>query len=286
MDIKNFVLSYYKNSAENFHIHKVEKTVEAQKPHTHEYFQIYYIVKGRITHYVSNSSSTLSHGDMFIIPPGVIHHIAPLPGTVFYSLSFMSDLLGEPTKANRLAINFLKSLKQSIQPKISIISKDIFYAENIMEHMLNEFNGKTIGYDENIRAYTLILVNLLARSYLNGNWARIPEYFEDNRQFVIGCVEYVENNFTDKISLDDISKRAAMSKGTFCKLFTELTGHSFNNYINICRIKKAAEYISQGYKITAIYGLCGYGDFSTFYRNFKKIMGISPKEFKEMPQKS
>ena len=44
---------------------------------------------------------------------------------------------------------------------------------------------------------------------------------------------------------------------------------------------KAEEYlIKKGYKITAIYGLCGYDDFTTFYRNFKKIIGVSPKEYK------
>ena len=47
MNVKNFVLSYYKNSAENFHIQKLDKVSEAQKPHTHEYFQIYFISKGR-----------------------------------------------------------------------------------------------------------------------------------------------------------------------------------------------------------------------------------------------
>ena len=41
------------------------------------------------------------------------------------------------------------------------------------------------------------------------------------------------------------------------------------------------ELIKKGYKITAIYGLCGYNDFSTFYRNFKKIMGVSPDIYKK-----
>ena len=93
MDIKNFVLSYYKNSAENFHIHKVEKTTEAQKPHTHEYFQIYFISKGALEHHVEGESAYLNQGDMFIIPPGTVHYILPKPNTVFYSFSVMEDFL-------------------------------------------------------------------------------------------------------------------------------------------------------------------------------------------------
>ncbi len=280
MDIKNFVLSYYNNAAENFHIQKVENAYEAKKPHTHEYFQVYYIAKGSIMHFIGNNSSKLRQSDMFIIPPGVVHYIVPEPNAVFYSFSFMPGFLGEVNPNNKLVSLFLRNLltDKDILPKVSIDSKDMFYIESIMERMLNEFNLKAFGFGEIIHSYAVLLVSVLARNYFEKN--TLPEYFENSKQFVMHCIEYIENNFTERITLDEICKRSAMSKNNFCALFYKLTGHSFNSYLNICRIKKATEYIKDGYKITAIYGLCGYNDFSTFYRNFKKIMGVSPKEFK------
>ena len=281
MDIKNFVLSYYNNSAENFHIQKVEKAYEAKKPHTHEYFQIYYIVKGSLKHFLENKSSTLYQSDMFIIPPKVVHHISPEPNTVFYSFSFMPDFLGEANQSGKLVTLFLRNLlaDKDLLPKVSIASEDVFHIESIMERMLNEFNCKDFGFSEIIHSYAVLLVAVLARNYFTKN--TLPQYFDNSKQFVLHCIEYIENNFTDQITLDEISKRSAMSKNSFCDLFYKLTGHSFNSYLNICRIKKATEYIKDGYKITAIYGLCGYTDFSTFYRNFKKIMGVSPKDYKK-----
>lgn len=280
MDIKNFVLSYYNNSEENFHIQKVENAYEAKKPHTHDYFQIYYIANGSLDHFIENSFSKLRQGDMFIIPPGVVHYIAPEANTVFYSFSFMPNFLGETNQTGKLTSLFLRNLltDKDILPKVSIGSEDIFYIESVMERMLNEFNCKDFGFSEVIHSYAVLLVTVLARNYFKKN--TLPEYFDNSKQFVLHCIEYIENNFTERITLDEISKLSAMSKNSFCKLFYKLTGHSFNSYLNICRIKKATEYIKDGYKITAIYGLCGYTDFSTFYRNFKKIMGISPKEFK------
>ena len=283
MDIKNFVLSYYKNSTENFHIHRVEKTIEAQKPHTHEYFQIYFISKGSLVHFVENDSSHLMHGDMFIIPPKTLHYIKPNHDTVFYSFSFMPDFLGETTKINHLANNFLHRLTadnaEKIHPKISINSERNLYIESIMEHILREFEEKAIGYEETARAYCIILLTIIARNYFENELKHIPFNF-DNKQFILHCINYIENNFTEDLTLEEISKRSAMSKSNFCALFLQLTGHSFNNYLNLCRIKKATEYINQGYKITSIYGLCGYNDFSTFYRNFKKIMGMPPRQYK------
>ena len=281
MDIKNFVLSYYNNSAENFHIQKVEKAYEAKKPHTHEYFQIYYIVKGSLKHFLENKSSTLYQSDMFIIPPKVVHYISPEPDTVFYSFSFMPDFFGEASQSGKLVSLFLRNLSagKDLLPKVSIASEDVLHIETIVERMLNEFNCKDFGFSEIIHSYAVLLVAFLARNYFKTN--TLPQYFDNSKQFVLHCIEYIENNFTERITLDEITKRSAMSKNSFCELFQKLTGHSFNTYLNICRIKKSTDYIKEGYKITAIYGLCGYSDFSTFYRNFKKIMGISPKEFKK-----
>lgn len=289
MNIKNFILSYYKNSLENFHIHKVEHSFEARKPHTHNYFQIYYISGGSLVHFVENGSSRLVHGDMFIIPPGVTHYISPEKNTIFYSLSFMPDFIDKTSRQSRLATNFLRNMQsgdaENVRPKLSIDTNEMFYIEGIMEHILYEFNQKPLGYDETIHAYTILLLNFIARNYFEKSKNNLTGHFEDNRQFVLHCIEYIKNNFADEISLEEISKRSTMSKSSFCELFNKITGQSFNKYLNVCRIKRATELINKGYKITAIYGLCGYNDFSTFYRNFKKIMGLSPQSYKNTQKK-
>lgn len=288
MNIKNFVLTYYKDAADGFHIHRVEHSSEAQNPHTHMYFQIYYVIRGALVHHLEDNSSHLSRGDMFIIPPGAVHHIEPEKDTVFYSFSFLPESLGEPGNHNRLAINFLRTLQSDngsnqIRPKITLPPDEILFVEGIMEHILFEFTEKPLGHGETIRSYAILLINRFARSYFETDAGDISDHFRDNRQFVLHCIRYIENNFTETLSLEEIARRSAMSKSSFCKLFAEITGHTFHNYLNLCRIRQAADYIRQGYKITAVCGLCGYDDFSTFYRNFRKFMGVSPHAYKEQP---
>lgn len=280
MNIKNFVLTYYKNAADGIHIQRVEKSVEAQKPHTHEYFQIYYVIKGKLVHFTENDKSTLSQGDMFIIPPGKTHFIREADNAQFYSFSFMRESLGDVSDISRLSLNFLAQLSQGdgVRAKITVPSDEVLFVENIMEQIYKEFESKKIGYGEVIRTLAISLITLFARNYFD----TMPEGIlsADNKEYILHCIEYIKNNFSEKITLEEMALRSAMSKSSFCKLFCELTGTTFNKYINICRVRSAAEYIKKGYKITAIYGLCGYDDFTTFYRNFKKIMGVSPKEYK------
>lgn len=232
----------------------------------------------------------LTRAICFIIPPGLTHYISPSSNTVFYSLSFMEGLFKEHYTSNKLARNFLRLLQTDkikyLKPKITINSDEIFYIESIFAHILKEFNDKPFAYYDTVQASTYLLVTMLAREYFSKKSHNISDHFENNKQLVLHCIEYIENNFADKITLDEIAKKSAISKSNFCALFLKITGHSFNNYLNICRIKAATAYIKKGYKITAIYGLCGYNDFSTFNRNFNKIMGMSPREYKNLYYKN
>ncbi len=282
MDITKFFLNYYQTADAGMHVQKVETPVAATKPHTHAYFQIYYILKGSLTHYVEDVSSRLSKGDMFIVPPERIHYIHEETSAVFYSFSFMPDSLPE----DRLVKNFLYSLSsETIRPKITVPSDDLIFVEGIMEQIYREFVGKKLGYQELLRSYAMILLARFARSYFEQNPKPLIPAIENYREFVMQCVQYINLNFAEDISLEQMARHSAMSKSHFCKLFLELTGHSFHKYLNLCRIQQGAKYIKEGYKITGIYGLCGYNDFTTFYRNFKSIMGVSPSEYKQAIQK-
>ena len=281
MDIKNFVLAYYKNAADGFLIQKLDNPIEAKKLHTHEYFQIYYVKKGTVTHYLEDAESRLVAGDMFIIPPGAKHRINLDTGTLFYAFSFIPGSLGEPNTANGFVMDFLHKLESAyhVRAKVSLPADDVLKTEDIMDRIYEEFESKRLACADVIRAYAIILLTTFARVYYNEE--KSISYIEDTRQFVLYCVEYIENNYFQNINLDSMVKLSAMSKARFCAEFTEVTGHTFNKYLNLCRIRKATDYIKKGYKITAIYGLCGYNDFSTFYRNFKTIMGVSPKQFEK-----
>jgi len=285
MDIRNFVLSYYNNAVEGVHIQRISDSEAASKPHTHAYFQIYYVGKGSITHYVGNVSSKLTRGDMFIIPPGTTHYICAAADTVFYTFSFMQDTFGEPDGANRLAMGFLRFLEsadgEGIRPKITLPSDELLHIESIMEQMLKVFSGKTLGYTEVMRAYGIILLTLFARLYYEAMPEKFPLDAENSRQAVLFGIAYIESNYAEPLSLDSIAKRCAMSRSSFCSIFSDITGMTFLHYLNTCRINHAIRLIQKGYKITSIYELCGYRDFSTFYRNFKKVTGLSPEQYRK-----
>ncbi len=290
MDIKKFALSYYNNATKNIHIKKVMKNSEAQKPHTHNYFQIYFVIKGHVTHHIGNNSSSLYRGDMTIVPPNVKHNIEPIDkDTIFYSFSFMSDLFEIENKKDKIAVNFLQQLtsaeESAIHAKLSFDSPEILYLESVMDKIYSEFSYRTIGSEEIIHANAVIILTMFARVYFQTIPEAIPSSFTNLNEYILYCIQYIDGNFTEELSLSEMAKRSAMSVGNFCNAFISITGHSFKKYLNLKRIEYAVNLIKKGYALSAVYSLCGYNDYSTFNRNFKKIMGVSPSIYNKNRKK-
>ena len=288
MDIKNFVLSYYKNATKDFHIKEVTDLKEASKLHSHSYFQIYYMLSGKIIHHIEQEHAYLSYGDVFIVPPDIPHYIeAKEENATFYAMSFMPAFLDGHKQSNKLVSDFLYYLTyktyDKLHPKFTLLPDDIIFAETIFKRIMSEFNNDKTGKDSLIKECVLILLSIFARVYFEEKANMLIT--EQNKNSVMYTIEYIKNHFDEDITLSKMVTLSAMSKTSFCQIFTSVTKTTFKNYHNRLRIKKAAELISKGEKISSVSNLCGYSDFSTFYRNFKKHMNISPSEYQKIHNK-
>lgn len=72
-----------------------------------------------------------------------------------------------------------------------------------------------------------------------------------------------------------------MSKYHFLRKFKEITGMTVHNFIVNKRIISACQAMAEGKNITESWQQTGFADYSSFLRNFRKIYGISPKEYRE-----
>lgn len=282
MNVKKFVLSYYSNATNNFHITRISSPKEALNLHSHNYFQIYCVISGKVTHHLEHSTADLTAGDIFILPPNQPHYIETPAGEVdFYSLSFTSDYFQNIKEANKLILDFLLYLQtegaKHIEPKVSLSYEDTIFVRTLFQRILEEFSGDKPGKNEIIKESVSVLLSLFARVYFEKNAAALVA--KENRQLVMHSIEYIKNHFDEEITTAEIIRRSAMSKTNFCTLFHSVTGMPFKEYLNRYRIERAAELIASGEKVSAAASNCGYCDFSTFYRNFKKYMGISPSDF-------
>ncbi|WP_299667979.1 GyrI-like domain-containing protein [uncultured Polaribacter sp.] len=97
------------------------------------------------------------------------------------------------------------------------------------------------------------------------------------------AIQFIEENLSEKLSLESISKKAFFSPFHFHRLFSVVVGETLQNFITRKRIEKAASYLlhQKEKSITAVSEAVGFENLSSFSRAFKSFYGISPKQFKE-----
>lgn len=78
--------------------------------------------------------------------------------------------------------------------------------------------------------------------------------------------------------MDVLAKHCYLSKYYLMRQFKEATGYSIHQYINEKRIQAAKRMILSGMPASKACYECGFSDYSTFARRFKKIVGSAPSK--------
>lgn len=101
---------------------------------------------------------------------------------------------------------------------------------------------------------------------------------------VENVVRYIEANFAQPLTLDDLAREANFSKYHLCRKFKEITGTGIVDYIQRCRVERAKELLREpdGRYIFNIAQEVGFNDASYFNRIFKKYTGFTPNEFQKL----
>ncbi len=112
----------------------------------------------------------------------------------------------------------------------------------------------------------------------------IYEDYSTNRKYDLSIIKkYIDNRFTDEISLNDLEKKFYINKFYLTRIFKENYGMTINNYILEKRITKAKELLRfSDLNMEGIAIRCGIKDANYFSRLFSKVEGISPKKYREL----
>ena len=103
---------------------------------------------------------------------------------------------------------------------------------------------------------------------------------KENSSLYQNILNYIETHINENISLNTIADNFYVSKYHIAHIFKNQMGLSIHQYILKKRLSICKAAIVSGSNINTVFLECGFGDYSSFYRAFKKEFGISPKEFK------
>jgi AraC-like DNA-binding protein len=104
-----------------------------------------------------------------------------------------------------------------------------------------------------------------------------------NDQIRINAIyAYVATCYQQKIILEEVAQLAHMTPPAFCRYFKRLTRQSFFQFVKEYRVGNACKYLAESdVSISEIAFTNGYNNLSNFNRQFKSVMNVTPKEYRE-----
>jgi AraC-like DNA-binding protein len=98
---------------------------------------------------------------------------------------------------------------------------------------------------------------------------------------IISAKRFIDENFSNRISLDTIATEACISKFHFLRLFKSLYGRTPHQYLTEIRIEKAKELLRSGFSVADTCFLTGFESVNSFKALFKKSTRLTPSFYKK-----
>lgn len=94
-------------------------------------------------------------------------------------------------------------------------------------------------------------------------------------------LDYINNNYERDISLQDVAKELNYADAYFCKLFKQCFDMNFISYLSNFRVEKAKQLLEDiTINVKEISDRVGYRDSNYFAKIFKRIVGVTPSDYR------
>lgn len=234
--------------------------------HAHKYYEICWFKEGRGVYHIEGSEYVLEPGDLVLIRPDEAHYVEVDPTVPFERvlLSFGKNFLNTLDPDKTLQSPFLTPPGTQNLYRCSEYPRLHTYMEAMMDA-------------KNDRGDLLIcLVRCLQQ--LNEAYAQGVRDRHPQETLEMQIIRLLNDNYHLDLSLQELCDRFYLSRAQLCRRFQKATGSSVGKYLALKRLTAAQQLIEQGRKLSDVSSLCGYRDYSVFYRAYVRHFGYSPKE--------
>lgn len=286
---KHITMEHFLTADRNYHVYRICHTSLASRDHHHDYFQLGYVICGSVLFKQEAQPVLLGPGDAFLIPPGICHSIHfESDGSEIYSLSFrehifQSAFLRADTGQLLTALQRCSDSDQTPGSALRVMlnSEQCRDFCNLMECLIHQQRSEQHGCFFAAPGLIYAMVCIL----LQRHEAQPQSLLEVNAGYapvLRDCIAYIDSNYSQALTADGLAKQFGLSKSVLYSLFPDFTGLSLHKYIAKKRIAEAQRLICAHpeLQLGQIAAAVGYCDLSTFYRNFLRICGVSPSQYR------
>ncbi len=247
--------------------------------HWHDEVEIIYLKKGKLRVSIGEEEFDVLPGDIHFVNSGELHFMESDDLSVdYYTLLFPLEFISFQTN-DQLEREVLRPLrgKKLLFPKE--IAKKVCLKEiaDLLENMIQAYEEKKAGYQLRIR---ILLLQVLEELIKEDCFCK-PS-FQNTSDIQRDMLLYIQNHFTEKITLKILAEEFHLSEKYVSRYFKEHFSISFMQYVGHLRMTKAKMLLAAtDMQITEVALSCGYPSVNLFIRSFKEIYQITPLQYRK-----
>lgn len=242
--------------------------------HFHDWIEIVYLIHGDLEIQVNQKTTKLKEHDFVVINPMSIHSTRCMNGNTAILLQIPTSFLEKfMPDIREYSINVdLESKDPRVQTKLANI-------RSTLQDLWINYQFQAKGYE--FRCYSLIfeVIFILIHSFSYKLDRKERQKNQKNLDRVRTIIEYVENHYTEQLSIAEIAGKVGLNEIYFSRFFKANMGMTFLEYLNMVRLEKIyVDLLNTNMPIKDIQEKHGFYNDKVFRRMFREIYGCTPRE--------
>lgn len=244
--------------------------------HYHDFHKLLIFIRGNVTYHVEGKSYVLQPYDLVFVRAGEVHR--PVVDTSMDYERIIIYISPEYAAAHSQEIDLSHCFRLAAREKSNVLRMGTVPGNRILS-VMQELHHTYMqdGYADDLYRNTLFLelMILLNRSALQDSLPFLEDSHANGK--ILSVLSYINEHLTEELSIEALCAHFFLSRSYLMHSFRNETGYTIGNYITTKRLLYARELILAGASITESCFSCGFRNYSTFSRAYKKQFGTPPR---------
>ena len=254
--------------------------------HWHTELQLCLTLRGTVVWGTESYTDLVQAGKGIFINSQRVHTAKPLgDGAAFFCMDIPPDLLC-PDKNSRLYEVSMRPVLEEADLDRKVIDGQTIQERELLARLsraASVFDAKGYGYEFDLMSEVFRIWRVL-RSWLEPNIQNIRGGGDDRFRKILA---YLQKNYAEAISLDEIAAHIGLSRSECCRYFKRIAGQTLFVYLRQYRLHKSFNWLTETDRpISQVAQICGFPCQSYYTKEFRRLTGITPRQYRLQNQKS